>query len=349
MTENPGRIRALLDDTLAGEPPLVDLVPAAVTGAERNQRRGRVMAGGAAVAVLAVSVGAYGITAGHHGRTAAPPTSSSAGSSTSSSTSSPPVKFYPPAHKSDFGLPGLFDHPGTPQEQCAKVHGPALTTPEKLSAARAWCARALTEVRGLLPDAVVVLDQSIDFGQMTWSAPLIQTADGKTLPGFVQAYQQAATKPAKVDYELDSFAFRTAKGDGEVYYETTPPGTIARPEPGGNMPLGDGTSGNFRQSADGTIGVSGVTATGMMYVLDISGVHPVYSAFGSTLQPDLKPDGLDHEVFPDGYVAAFRSDDRTSIPNPYTAAEIHAAIAKRDLGKLVNAIGVNPVSPLPAP
>lgn len=347
MTDNPDRIRALLDDTLAGEPPLVDLVPAAVTGAERNQRRARVMAGGAAVAVLAVTIGAYGITAGHHGRTAVTPTNST--SSTNSSFTSPPVHFYPPAHKSDLGIPGLFDHPGTPQEQCANIHGPALSTPEKLSSARAWCARALTEVRGLLPDAVVVLDQAVDFGQMTWSAPLMQTADGKTLPGFVQAYQQAATQPAKVDYELDRFAFRTANGDGEVYYETTPPGTIARLEPNGDMPFGDGTSGFFKQSPDGTIGVSGVTATGMFYALDISGVHPVYGASGSTLHPDLKTDGLDHEVFPDGYVAALGTDYQRSIPTPYTAADIHAAIAKRGLGKLVNAIGANPVSLLPAP
>lgn len=343
MTENPGRIRALLDDTLAGEPPLVDLVPAAVTGAERTRRRGRVVAGGAAVAVMAVSVGAYGLTAGHgHSKAdrpaALPPITSS---------SSPSV-LYPPSHKSDLGIPGLFDHPGTPQEECAKVHGPALTAPEKLSAARAWCTRALTEVRALLPDAVVVLQPAVDFDQPTWSAPLTQTANGHTLPGFVQAYQAAAKNSAKADYMLDSFAFRTAKGDGVVYYETTPPGTKATPESGGDMPLGDGTSGHFTISRDGTIGVNGVTATGMWYVLDFEGVYPVYGASGSTLQPNLKTDGLNHEVFPDGYVAV-TGNDRKSIPNPLTEAQIRAAITGRGLGKLVSGIGVNPVSLLPAP
>jgi len=344
MTENPGRIRALLDDTLAGEPPLVDLVPAAVTGAERIRRRGRVVAGGAAAAVLVVSAGAYGLTAGHgHGKgdrpTALPPTTA-----TSSS-----AKLYPPAHKSDFGLPDLFDHPGTPQEQCAKVHGPALNTAEKLSAARGWCTRALTQVRALLPDAVVVLQPAVDFDQPTWSAPLTQTANGQTLPGFVQAYQQAAKNSAKTDYLMDSFAYRTAKGDGVVYYETTPPGTRAKPDPGGDLPLGDGTSGHFKQSPNGLIGVSGVTAMGMWYALDFEGVYPIYGASGSTLQPNLKTDGRDHEVFPDGYVSATQEDQRTSIPNPLTAEEVHAAITERGLGKLLSAVGVNPVSLVPAP
>lgn len=343
MTENSGRIRALLDDTLAGEPPLVDLVPAAVTGADRIRRRGRAMAGGAAAAVLAVSVGAYGLTAGHgHDKadqpTALPP--ATAGSSA--------VNLHPPAHKSDFGLPGLFDHPGTPQQQCARLHGPALNTTEKLSGAQAWCIRALTEVRALLPDAVVVLQPAIDFDQMTWSAPLIQTANGQTLPGFVQAYQTAAKNPAKTDYMMDSFAFRTAKGYGVVYYETTPPGTQARPDPGGNMPLGDGTSGHFKQSPDGTIGVSGVTSTGMLYALDFEGVYPVYSASGSTLQPTLKTDGETHEVFPDGYVAV-STGEQTSIPIPLTVDEVRAAITSRGLGKLVSTIGANPMSTLPAP
>lgn len=344
MTEKPERIRALLDDTLAGEPPLVDLVPAAVTGAERTRRRGRAVAGGAAVAVLAVSTGAYGLTAGHgHGNadrsTALPPAASSSSASS----------LYPPSHKSDLGIPGLFDHPGTPQEECAKVHGPALNAAEKLAAARAWCTRALTEVRAMLPDAVVVLQPAIDFDQPTWSAPLTQTANGQTLRGFVQAYQAAAKNPSKTDYLLDSFAFRTAKGDGVVYYETTPPGTAARPDPGGDMPLGDGTSGHFKQDPDGVVGVSGVTATGMWYALDFEGVYPVYGASGSTLQPNLKTDGLSHEVFPDGYVAAGTGNKRTSIPNPLTEDEVRAAISGRGLGKVVSTIGVNPVSLVPAP
>lgn len=347
MTENPGRIRALLDDTLTDEPPLTNLVPAALTGADRARRRGRMTAGVAAAAVLAVSVGAYGLAGRDHSTFADPAVAVNPQTSGSPTSATTP---YPPGHRSGIGIPGLFDHPGTPQEQCAKLSsGPALNTQQKMSVARAWCVRALTEVRALLPDAVVVLDPTVDFDQLTWSAPLIQTADGHTLPGFTTAYQQAAKNPAKTDLQFDTFAYRTARGDGIVSFETTPPGTKAAPEPGGDLPLGDGTAGHFKQNPDGMVAATGVTATGMWYLLEVSGVYPVYGAAGSTLQPNLKSDGKDHSVFPDGYVVVDRASRRIGIPNPYTAAEIREAITARGLGNLVSAIGVNTLSQVPAP
>ena len=213
MTENPGRIRALLDDTLAGEPPLLDLVPDAVSGAERSRRRGRVMAGGgAAAAVLAVTVGAYGLA----DRGAGANTGSTAQTSapTSGKTASPPAL----SHKSTIGIPGLFDHPGTPQEECAKANGPVLDSKQKISSpqARDYCIRALTQLRALLPGAVVVLDPAVDFDQPAWSAPLGSAPDGTVLPGFTQAYQKAADGGAKNVYIAGNFAIHTANGAGLV-------------------------------------------------------------------------------------------------------------------------------------
>jgi hypothetical protein len=332
MTEYPGRIRALLDDTLAGEPPLVDLVPDVVSGAERNQRRSRLMAGGAAVAVVAVTVGAYGLTGG--GRHGTAGTQALTPTSGKSSASKPAVA----GHKSTLGIPGLFDHPGTPQEECAKVNGPVLDSKQKLSSpeARAWCIGALTQVRALFPDAVVVLNPAVDFDQPAWSAPLEKAPAGSTLPGFTQAYQQAAKSRTKNVYLAENFAFRTANGEGEIFYETTSPGVKAKPQPGGDLPLGDGTSGHLVQDSHGYIDVSGVTAAGVWYDLNIAGVGEVYGSVQSG-------------VFPDGYVTVGSTVENKVIPNPYTATEVRDLITAHGLGKLVTTIGVDPLSDRPDP
>lgn len=338
MSENQGRIRALLDETLAGEPPLLDLVPDAVRGAEHGRRRGRLMAGGAAVAVLAVAAGTtYGMADHGRGKAAGSSETVSPGNSGAPSTSAGPA---PKSHKSDLGIPGLFDNPGTPQQQCAKVDNtkslPALTS------VRDYCVRALTQFRALLPDAVVVVEPIVDFNQPVWSAPLVQTPDGGTAPGFTQTYQAAAGNPAKVTYTEIYFAFHTARGDGIVTYQTAPPGVRAKQQPGGDLPLGDGTSGHFEDGD--AIGANGVTATGLWYALSITGVFPVYGAAGSTLEPNLHGDGKDHEVFPDGYVMATSSGEKTRIPNPYTGTEIRDRIKAVGLGTLVTSIGADPGS-----
>lgn len=340
MTENQERMRALLDDTLAEEPPLVDLVPGAVAGAERGRRRGRIMAGGAAVAVLAVAVGAYGMVGkGGHSDSGTGPVAGPAGPGPASETSTE-------GKRGSFGIPGLFDHPGTPQEECAKVRGPLTVAAKQPSVEeeRSYCARLLTQLRALLPDAVVVLQPSVDFGQPNWSAPLVGTPDGGTVPGFADAYQKAAKDPSKVVYETTHFAFRSPRGEGTVYYETTPPGFKAKPEAGGNLPLGDGTSAHFAQQAGGDIHMNGVTAAGLWYDMAISGVYPVYGASGSTLQPDLKSDGLDHEVFPDGHVTVYKPGQSAVMANPYRLSEIQGRIAARGPGDLVKAIGAHPLS-----
>lgn len=340
MTENQERMRALLDDTMAEEPPLVDLVPGAVTGAERGRRRGRIMAGGAAVAVLAVAVGAYGmVDKGSHSDSGTGPLAGPAGSGPVSETSTQ-VK------GGSFGVPGLFDHPGTPQEECAKVKGPLTAAAKQPSVQeeRSYCARLLTQLRALLPDAVVVLQPSVDFGQPNWSAPLVKTPDGGTVPGFVEAYQKAAKDPSKVVYETTHFAFRSPRGEGTVYYETTVPGFKAKPEAGGNLPLGDGTSAHFAQLGGGDIHMNGVTASGLWYDMVISGIYPVYGASGSTLQPDLKSDGLDHEVFPDGHVIVNKPGQSAVMSNPYRLSEILGRISARGPGDLVKAIGAHPLS-----
>lgn len=356
MTQNPGRIRALLDDTLADEPPLLDLVPAAVSGADRRARRGRMAAaGGVAAAVLAVSVGAYGL-ADHgsadrgNGKATGSPTPSPAATGTSATV------LDPAAHKSDFGIGGLFDHPGTPQQECAKLKIPAKTSAEQQTASqeRDYCARALTQIRALLPDDVVVLQPMVDFNQPSWSQPLAKTPDGGTLAGFSTAYQQAAHDPAKVVYTTSSFAFHGPNGNGIVSYETTKPGVKAKPEPGGNLPLGDGTSAHFSQDRSGEISANGVTADGLWYELNISGVYQIYGETGGgslspNSSPTFKDDGLSHEVFPDGYVQAFKPGKRWSIPNPYTPAEVRDLITARGLGAMVTAIGAHPMSLFPAP
>lgn len=347
MTENPGRLRALMDDTLTDEPPLLDLVPDAVTGAEQGRRRGRMMAGGAAVAVLAVTVGAYGVAdhgrSGVNGSPVVPP-----GASRSSTSAAPPVRL---SHKSTLGIPDLFDHPGTPQQECAKVNGPVLDSKAQLSspAERNYCIQALQTIRALLPDAVVVLNPFVDFNQPAWSAPLIQTPDGGTAPGFTQAYQQGAKNSAKTVYLAGRFAFRTANGEGSIIYNTTPPGVKAKPQPGGDLPLGDGTAGRIAHEDSGTIDVTGVTAGGVWYRLDISGVGPVYGASGSTLEPNLRTDGKGHSVFPDGYVVAGDSALHMHIPNPYTETEVRQKIVRMGLGNVIPTIGVDPLSDYPAP
>lgn len=346
MTQNPGRIRALLDDTLADEPPLLDLVPAAVSGADRRRRRGQVTAAcGVAAAVLAVGAGAYGLADRGPSKAAGPT------APTPSGTRSPATRLDPAAHKSDFGIKGLFDHPGTPQQECAKLKISAKTTAEQQTAAqeRDYCARALTQIRALLPDDVVVLQPMVDFDQPSWSEPLAKTPDGGTLAGFSTAYQQAAHNPAKVLYATDSFAFHGPNGDGIVFYETTKPGVKAKPEAGGNLPLGDGTSAHFSQKSSGDISANGVTADGLWYDLGISGVYQIYGESGGWLSPTFKGDGLDHEVFPDGYVAVSKPGRHLSIPNPYTAAEVRDLITARGLGAMVTAIGAHPMSQFPAP
>ena len=336
MTENPGRIRALLDDTLADEPPLLDLVPDAVTGAERSRRRGRMTAGGAAAAVLAVTAGAYAMTAQGHGEGTASPVVLPSGMGGPASTS-PPL-----SHKSTLGIPGLFDHPGTPQAECAKVNTPITDSKQQLAspAEQNFCIHALSEVRALLPDAVVVLRPDVDFDQQAWSAPLSTTPDGGTLAGFTQAYQQAAKNPAKVSYGAGGFAFHTAEGEGFVSFVTTPPGVKIKPRPGGDLPLGDGTSGHFAQDPNGDITATGVTANGVWYELSITGVGCIYGSSGSA--------GVGHGLFPDGYVVAGASGLNMHIPNPYTATEIRSRIAADGLGNLVGAIGADPLSELTA-
>lgn len=333
MTENPGRIRALLDDTLAGEPPLVDLVPAAVGGAERSRRRSRVLSVGAAAAVVvAVTVGAYGLTAeGRHGGAGAQALAPTSGASSA-------AKPAQPGHKSTLGIPGLFDHPGTPQQECAKANGPVADSKQQLSspAARAWCIGALTQVRALFPDAVVVLAPFVDFDQPDWSAPLEKAPQDSTLPGFTDAYQKAAKNSAKNVYLATNFAFRTANGEGEIYYSTTAPGVKAKPRPGGDLPLSDGTFGHLTQDPHGSIDVSGVTAAGVWYDLNIAGVGEVYGA-------------VDHGIFPDGYVTVGNTVENKVIPNPYTATRVRDLITARGLGKLVTTVGVDPLADRPDP
>ncbi|MEY9932688.1 hypothetical protein ABH926_007339 [Catenulispora sp. GP43] len=345
MTENSGRIRALLDDTLTGEPPLVDLVPDAVSGAERNQRRSRLMAGGAAVAVVAVTVGAYGLAGGN--RDGSVGTGALAPTSGSSSASKPAAL----GHKSTLGIPGLFDNPGTPQEECAKVNGPVLDSKQKLSSpeARSWCIGALTQMRALMPDAVVVLNPNVDFDQLAWSAPLGKAPEGSTLPGFAHAYQQAVTDGSKTVYLATGFAFRNANGEGTAYFDTTPPGVKSKPQPGGDIPLGDGTFGHLTQNVLGQIEVSGVTAAGVWYELGIGGVGEVYGSDGVTTGSNPHSDGVGHGVFPDGYVTVGFSPENKNLPNPYTVTQVRDLIKAQGLGKLVNTIGANPLSDYPAP
>jgi hypothetical protein len=354
MTENPGRIRSLLDDTLTDEPPLLDLVPAAVARAEHGQRRMRLMAGCTAVAVLAVTAGVYGM-ADHGGGSTSPGHSTSAGSPTitPSPDHSNPHKpqMSSKTHTSTYGLPGLFDHPGTPEEQCAKSKMSPKFSSQLVSEARDYCVRALNQLRALMPDAVVVPQPMIDFNQPGWSESLAKTPDGSTPPGFVQAYQKAAQNPAKVDYMANDFAFRTAQGtEGTIFYATTLPGVKAKPEPGGDLPLGDGTSGHFKQDDNGNIDVSGVTANGLWYDLAVSGVHPVYSeSGGGWLSPTFKGDGMARALFPDGYVLATEPNQTFRIPNPYSPTQVRDMIAARGLGTLVNTISADPLSEFPGP
>jgi hypothetical protein len=355
-TKNPGRIRDLLDGTLVGEPPLLDLVPGAVTAAEHGRRRTRMMAGGAAVAVLAVAVGAYGVADhGHAGSTGSGLSSPGGGRSPSptpkpspSHPTAPKHAFVAETHKSTFGLTGLFDNPGSPQEQCAKVKAPPRSSDALLTSSRDYCVRALTQVRSLLPHTTVVMQPFINFGQPNWSEPLAKTPDGGTLAGFSQAYQKAFEDPAAVSYDGYSFAFQGPNGNGIASYETTKPGVKSKPEPGGEIPLGDGTSGHFKQSDNGDVSVTGVTADGMWYDLVISGVYQIYGESGGWLSPTFKGDGLDHEVFPDGYVIATPAGTSFRIPNPYTADEVRDLITAKGFGTMVNAIGADPLSLVPA-
>lgn len=350
MTENPGRIRALLDDTLADEPPLLDLVPAAAAGAEHGRRRVRLMAGGTAVAVLAVTAGVYGMAekggrsvSSDHTIPTARPTVTAPPSPDHSGVPKPTMS--DKTHRSTFGLPGLFDHPGTPQEQCANLKSSPKVSAQELAAARDYCVRALTRMRALMPGADVVLQPTVNFNQGAWSEPIAKTPDGSTPPGFVVAYQEAAKNPANVNYNETDFAFRTAQGlEGTIFYETSLPGVKAKPEPGGDLPLGDGTSGHFKQDDNGDVKLSGVTRDGLWYDLAISGVHPIYGVAGGWLSPTFKGDGKVRSLFPDGCVLATEPNEYFRIPNPYTATQVRDLITAQGLRPLVTGIGADPLS-----
>ena len=329
MTENPGRLRTLLDGTLTDEPPLLDLVHGAVAGAEHRRRRGRLAGGAAATAVLALGVGAYSLV----------PAKSSDGSAGSGPTSRPTAVQELTTH--GFGLPGLFDNPGTPQEQCAKggLTKDPLSRVKTVDVAHAYCVRVLTQLRALFSDDVIVLQPTIDFGQPRWSAKLVTTPDGGVVPGFTDAYQTAAKDPEKVVYTYENFAFTGPHGTGTISYLTGTPGGTLKPGSGGDMPLSDGTTAHLTKgAADGVI-LNGVDRDGHFYELAITGVWPIYAASGSTLQPDVHGDGADHELFPDGTVSVVKPGGKLAIPNPYTLAEVKDLLKGKDLAAILHAIG----------
>jgi hypothetical protein len=292
--------------------------------------------------VLAVGVGAYSLAPA--GSAKGGPNAPSSGSS----TAAPVVRV-----AGDFGIPGLFDHPGTPQEQCSKVHGslPSVAHPQTTEEARGYCVRVLTQLRALFPDDVVILRPSVDFDQPNWSAKLVLTPDGNKVPGFVEAYQKAAKDPAKVYYNPTDFAFDGPHGPGTIYYDSSPPGWKSKAQPGGDVPLGDGTSAHLTTRPGGAVTLSGVDSDRHWYELEVDGVTPVYSATGSTMQPEVRGDGNDHEVFPDGHVAVVTNPKPDGhggylikpgtlhVPNPYSADQIRELLKDKDLGAMERAIG----------
>jgi hypothetical protein len=127
-------------DPTGADLPTVSLVPGVVSGFEKHRRRTRLLGGVASVAVLGVAAAAFAMVPG----SGSPSGTTPGGRATT--TGAP--KAAAPAYD-------IFAHPGTPDAECRASHW--MDTGVTPSQGRETCLLTLPLLRGLLPDATVVV------------------------------------------------------------------------------------------------------------------------------------------------------------------------------------------------